>query len=348
MSKIRIVNWLLTRKCNLTCDYCGIVRNYKHKPFSYPSMKHYIKHEMPTEIVLGTLAKLKNHNPDVYNIFYGGEPLLRPDLPDIINFCNKNKIYYTIISNNTPEIQPLIKKLFDKTDYVEAFTSSVDPIFNELGVKEDRVKKSIEGLKRLKEIQDTGQVKDVVAEITVMKHNQHLLYQLISELSSEAIYSDITFVDIAKSKYYDFSNIRDEDLLVQPTFRLAEELDNIMNDSSLLVHMKDILIPQMFDTLPSNFDCEIEHGLHNLTIDADGSIRLCLRIRGVLTPLRHVTELFDKSDPTLISHKIFKVIKEDKKHYCKLCNHSCLMMSQYYDRSNEEVDALVHSDKRED
>ena len=207
MSKIRIVNWLLTRKCNLTCDYCGIVRNYKHKPFSYPSMKHYIKHEMPTEIVLGTLAKLKNHNPDVYNIFYGGEPLLRPDLPDIINFCNKNKIYYTIISNNTPEIQPLIKKLFDKTDYVEAFTSSVDPIFNELGVKEDRVKKSIEGLKRLKEIQDTGQVKDVVAEITVMKHNQHLLYQLISELSSEAIYSDITFVDIAKSKYYDFSKL---------------------------------------------------------------------------------------------------------------------------------------------
>lgn len=347
MSKIRIVNWLLTRKCNLECDYCGIVRSYKHKPFGYPSIKHYIKHEMPTEIVLGTLAKLKNHNPDVFNIFYGGEPLLRPDLPDIINYCNDNQIYYTIITNNTPEIQPLIKKLFDKTDYIDAFTSSVDPIFNEIGINKDRVKKSIEGLKRLKEIQDTGRVKDVVAEITVMKHNQHFLYQLISELSNEAIYSDITFVDIAKSKFYDFSNIRDENLLVQPTFHLAEELVNIMNDSSLLVHMKDILIPQMFDTLPSNFDCEIEHGLHNLTIDADGSIRLCLRIRGLSTPLRHITELFDKSDPQLISHKVFKVIKSDKKHYCKLCNHSCLMMSQYYDRSNEEVGALVHSDKRE-
>ena len=348
MSKIRIVNWLLTRKCNLSCEYCGIVRSYKHKAFSYPSLKHYIKNEMPTEIILHTLANLKYHNPNVFNIFYGGEPLLRPDLPDIINYCNKNDIYYTIISNNTPEIQPLIKKLFDKTDYVDAFTSSVDPIFNEIGTDEDRVKKSIEGLKRLKEIQSTGQVKDVVAEITVMKHNQHLLHQLISELSREDIYSDITFVDIAKSKFYDFSNVRDWDLLVQPTFSLAKELVNIMNDASLLVHMKDILIPQMFDTLPSNFDCKIQHGLHNLTIDADGSIRLCLRIRGVSTPLRYVTELFDKSNPQLISHKILKVIKRDKRHYCKLCNHSCLMMSQYYDKTNEKVDALVHSDKRED
>ena len=177
---IRIVNWLLTRKCNLKCEYCAIVRNAI--PMSYPDISHYIKNEMPTDVVIDTLKAFKVYNPNVFHLFYGGEPLLRPDLPEIVNYCNDNEIYYTIITNNTPEIQPLIKKLFDKVGYIEGFTSSVDPIFNEIGVKEDRVKKSIEGLRRLKEIQAEGKVRDVVAEITVMKHNQNLLYQLVKGL----------------------------------------------------------------------------------------------------------------------------------------------------------------------
>lgn len=347
MSKVRIVNWLLTRKCNLRCNYCAIVRNYKNKPIEYPDMKHYIKNEMPAEVVIKTLKKFKVHNPDMFHLFYGGETLLKPDLADIINYCNENEIYYTIISNNTPEVQPALVKLFNKVHHIEGFTSSVDPIFNEPDLNKDRVRKSIEGLQRLKELQAAGLVKDVVAEITVMKNNQHFLYQLICNLSKEEIYSDITFVDIAKNNYYDFSNIKDENLSVQPTLSLAGQLLDIMHDHSLLVHMKDVLIPRMFDTLPSNFDCELENGLHNLTIDADGTIRLCTRIRGVVTPLNNVTNLFDKHYPQLISNDVFNGIKQDKKRLCELCNHSCLMMSQYFNTTNEEVDTLVHSDKRE-
>jgi MoaA/NifB/PqqE/SkfB family radical SAM enzyme len=347
MSQVRIVNWLLTRKCNLKCDYCGIVRNYAGQPYCYPDMSYYIKNEMTTEIVINALKGFKIHNPNIFHIFYGGEPLLRPDLPDIINYCNDNEIYYTIISNNTPEIQPLLRKLFDKVDHVEGFTSSVDPIFNEIGVDEDSIKKSIEGLKRLKEIQAAGLVKDVVAEITVMNHNQHLLYELVSDLSEEEIYSDITFVDMAKNFFYDFSNVRDKSALVKPSFDLAVMFQALLSDDKLLIHMKDLLLPQMFDTLPSNFDCELEHGLHNLTIDADGSMRLCLRIKGMSSQSCKVTELFDKEYPSLISSVLFNMMIFDKQHYCKLCNHSCLMMSKYIDETNKEVDDLVHSDKRE-
>jgi MoaA/NifB/PqqE/SkfB family radical SAM enzyme len=348
MSQVRIVNWLLTRKCNLKCDYCGIVRNYDGQPYCYPDMNHYIKNEMTTEVVINALKGFKIHNPNIFHIFYGGEPLLRPDLPDIINYCNDNEIYYTIISNNTPEIQPLLKKLFNKVDHVEGFTSSVDPIFNEIGVDEDSIKKSIEGLKRLKEIQAAGLVKDVVAEITVMNHNQHLLYELVSDLSEEEIYSDITFVDMAKSLFYDFSNVRDKSTLVKPSFDLAVMFQALLSDDKLLIHMKDLLLPEMFDTLPSNFDCELEHGLHNLTIDADGTMRLCLRIKGMTTPTCNINDLFDKKYPTLISSVLFNMIRYDKSRYCKLCNHSCLMMSKYIDKTNKEVDDLVHSDKRED
>ena len=348
MSKIRIVNFLLTRRCNLNCDYCAIVKDYPGMPIQYPRMAHYTKNEMPTKTVTDALLAFKKHNPKIFIILYGGEPLLRTDLPEIVNFCNENEIYYTVISNNTPEIQPLIKRLFKETDYVDGFTSSVDPIFNDpKHSSKDRIKKSIEGMKRLKEIQAKGDVNDVVAEITVMNENQEFLYELVSDLSKHKIYSDITFLDIAKNPHYDFSNVTSPDQLVKQSWKLANMLSKMMNDDGLYIHMKNALIPQMFDTLPSNFDCELENGIHNVTVDADGTMRLCLRIRGILTPHIHVKDLFENE--SLVSKEFYDLLCMDKHNYCSLCNHSCLMMSKHIDsHSNYGEDDLVHKDKRED
>ena len=90
---IRIANWLLTRRCNLRCEYCAIVQNYENKPEKYPDMRHYYVNEMKTEYVIKGLHKLHIHNPDMFHIFYGGEPLLRKDLYEIINYCNEKKIF---------------------------------------------------------------------------------------------------------------------------------------------------------------------------------------------------------------------------------------------------------------
>lgn len=347
MSKVRIVNWLLTRRCPLSCDYCGIIRDGPNIPKQYPNINHYIKNEMSAETIIDALRKIKVHNPEAFHLFYGGEPLLRKDLSKIIHYCNENYIYYSIITSNIFALQSHLLTLLNNVGYLQGLTSSVDPVFfNQTGPKDDIVKKSTEGLKRLKDLQVSDKVKDVVAEITVTKTNQHFLQDLISELSKEEIYSDITFVDSAKTRYYDFSNIRNDDLLVKPTFDLAAELKRIYDDQNLLVHMKETLIPIMFDSLPSNFDCEMEKGVHNLTIDADGSIRLCLRIRGIQTPKIHVDELLDNKQ--LISEKIQTMIAIDKLSLCRFCNHSCLMMSKHIDKNSEDVDDLIHSDKRED
>lgn len=342
MSKVRIVNWLLTRRCNLKCDYCAITKNYENMPSSYPPMSHYIQNEMTTKEIISALTNFKIHNPEAFHILYGGEPMLRKDLPEIINFCNLNDIHYTIISNNTPEVQPMLEKLFKETNYIKGFTSSVDPVFGD--VNNDRVKKSIEGLRRLKEIQTAGKVNDVVAEITIMNNNQHLLKNLVEDLSQHFIYSDITFVDIAKNSHYDFSNIHNEEVLVKPSFSLAKHFVEMLQNKTLLIHMKDILLPMMYENLPSKFDCEIEKGVHNITIDADGSSRLCLRIRGEFVPKIHMNNIFDKS--MNISEKFQEAITIDKYSYCNLCNHSCLMMSKFIDEHGDENGELIHIDKR--
>lgn len=348
MSKIHIVNWLLTRKCNLTCDYCAIVKNYKGKPKEYPDMDHYLRNEMSTDYVIGILNLFKIHNPDAFHIFYGGEPLLRKDLAEIINYCNENDIHYTIISNNTPAIQPLLTKLFHKVEYIQGFTSSVDPVFHsEEDIGYDRVLKSIEGFKRLKEIKAAGLVKDVVAEITVMKQNVEYLDALVETLSDVGINSDVTFIDIAKSPYYDFANISDPKLLV--TQGEAETSLWSLVNSDLNIHMKDKLLPEIYRALPSNMDCEINKRLHNVTIDADGSVRLCLRIRGVLAPSQLKAEdLFVKDDPKQVSPFAKMCITKDKEHYCKLCNHTCQLMSKLIDNQNSGPDELVHLDVREE
>ena len=338
---IRIVNWLLTRRCNLACDYCAIVKNYPDMPHGYPLMSHYIKNEMTTDQVIKGLDQFQLHNPDCFHILYGGEPLLRKDLADIINHCNDNHIHYTIISNNTNQIIPLIDKLFDKVAYIQGFTASVDPSFNEKN-RFDRIIKSISGFENLLRLKD--RINDVVAEITVMKHNVDHLYTLVKLLSENGISSDITFIDIAKTPFYDFSNIYDEKLLVEQSFQLAEVFDSL-KDSDLDIHMKDILLPKIWEILPSNLDCELEKDIHNVTVDADGTIRLCLRIRGTHAPkLVKVSNLIDSKGN--ISFIAKKAIAKDKEVHCQGCNHTCLLMSKHINETDQGSEDLIHLDRR--
>ena len=343
MDKVHIVSWLLTRRCNLRCSYCRIVRNYKKMPEEYPQTSHYRKNEMSTDDVIHGLKGFKNHNPDAFHILYGGEPLLRTDLPDIVQYCNENDINYTIITNNSNEVQPLIENLVAKVDYIVGLTSSVDPIIFDKKATGDRVEKSIAGLKKLTEFR--GIVKDLVAEITVDNETLPFLYDLVEKLTELDINSDITFIDISKTPYYDFSNITDENLLVQKSRDVQEQLEKIIN-AKLNVHMASTLLPKIYLDLPSNMDCQIEKDIHNLTVDADGTIRLCLRIRGVDTPNKiNLGNLFAKEDWSLNPNLKPQLIK-DKLHYCRLCNWTCMRMSQMISKNSGMNKDLVHSERR--
>lgn len=339
---IRLVNWLLTRRCNLKCEYCSITKNYSDIPKEYPNMDHYIKNEMTTEYVLKGLERLNKHNPDCFHIFYGGEPLLRKDLSQIINYCNENDIHYTIISNNTDQIRPLIDKLFEEVDYIQGFTASVDPSFNEKNT-DDRIVKSAAGFVNLLRLKD--RVKDLVAEITVMKHNVKYLYELVGALTVSGISSDITFIDIAKSPYYDFSNMSDKNLLVEQSDEVSKIFQRLIN-SDFDIHMKNVLLPMIYKILPSNLDCELEKGVHNITVDADGTIRLCLRIRGTHAPkLVKIPNLINDNDK--VSFIAEKAIAKDKEIYCLGCNHTCLLMSMYIDKTDRGSEDLIHVNRRE-
>jgi len=340
MNKIQIVNWILTRRCNLRCDYCRLVRDYKTKPGIYPNMRYYHEHEMSTESVIYGLEKLKEHNPDCFMIFYGGEPTLREDLYEIVNYCNNENIAYTVISNNIDEKKT--EELLSKVDYLQGYTASVDPIIFIEGANSDVARKSLQGLQKLTQLKE--KIHDVVAEITVTNDNYQFLYPLVKELTNRGINSDITFIDISKSEYYDFSNIEDEKLLVNKSNELKDILDKII-DEKLNVHMRDTLLSMTYDYLPSEYDCKLDKDFHTMCVDADGCLRLCLRLRAEYLALNFtILNVLDHNAE--INKNLKKSLVADKKKYCKLCNHTCYMMGEMISNDKETSDNLIHSNVR--
>jgi MoaA/NifB/PqqE/SkfB family radical SAM enzyme len=339
---IQIANWILTRKCNLRCDYCAIVKNTPNKPSEYPPIEYYLKHEMTAEEIITGLKILKQHNPNMFHLFYGGEPFLKEGLEDIISFCNNNDIEYTVISNCTEQVQPLIQKLVKNSGGLKGFTASIDFVNFSNMTKTDSIVKSQNAIQVLKSLK--GVVKDLVAEITVTKENENDIFNIVEYLSSLNIVSDITFVDIAKTRYYDFSNVTDENQLVSRSAKLAEQFQKLV-DSNFLIHMKRELLIKIWHILPSNMDCKIDQDLHNITIDADGTIRLCLRIRGTSVPkLIHINNLLLPGGT--ISPITYSAIRTDKKELCKLCNHTCHLMSMISSKDKVAVNNLIHRDRR--
>jgi len=340
--KIQIVSWLLTRRCNLKCSYCALVKNYKQKPEKYPDMKYYHQNEMTTEYVIAVLKKIKEHNPNCFHILYGGEPLLRKDLPEIVNFCNEEDIPYTIITNNSEEVQPMLDDLIMKTEKIMGLTSSVDPLVVGGDPSDDRYKKSVEGFHRLLYVKEF--IDDVVAEITVDGPNILHLYDLVKMLSNNGVNSDITFLDIAKTPYYDFSNVTDESILVHRTPEVENEIQKIIDDDTLDVHMKKTLLPALLKVLPAEIDCGIENNVHNMTIDADGSVRLCLRLRGLMSPTLSAYNAFIHNGK--INPYLKDALSSDKKAFCRGCMWTCMEMSKLLSKGKDTTDELLHSDRR--
>lgn len=324
---INIASFLLTRRCNLKCDYCRISGDidYILAPSEYKDSIYYIDNLKPPSFWIDNIDRLMKHNSQIFFILFGGEPFLYDGIIEIIKYLNDKNANYTIISNCTQNDK--MNLLFAEVESIKGFTASIDPGFWKDHI-DDEYFKSKCGFKYLKYLIETHKVEDPVAEITVDKYNIDDLEETVKRLSEAGITSDITVMDIAKSNYYDFSTIMETEHLVPKDEKTRKIFDNLIN-SPYKIHMKDSLLNRIYDILPAELNCRIEDNLHSITIDSDGTMRLCLRIRGRDVPKLKLSELLKKDGTyTNIMDTAMRVFGQDKELLCRGCNHTCYIMSQ--------------------
>lgn len=336
---IKISNQLWTRKCNLSCNYCRIAttrfNDYVYKPKEYPNKNYYITNEKDGDWWIEVNNRLFKHNPNIFNILYGGEIFFHPDYIKIIDHMNKSDMNYTIISSANDGIKSLILKLFESVGRVKGFTCSIDPGFylyestDRAELDDDEIYKSKTGFSFLNYLIKNNLTDDPVAEITVDNGSIEHLEETVKILSEHDITSDITFIDCAYSSAYDFSNVTNLAIPHPDLNKNVEVVLNKLKESNYKIHMKDLLLDKFLKILPCTTDCGLDKKIHNISIDSDGKLRLCLRIRGFNTTdfdvLDLITENGDFSDKYELIQSAFE---SDYDSRCLGCNWSCVQMSK--------------------
>jgi len=98
-----IVVWNITRRCNLSCVHCYADSHDEHYPGELSTAE--------CKQIIDQLAAFEV--PTI--LFSGGEPLLRPDLFELIAYVRSKKIR-TVLSTNGTQITPLVARKLKELD----------------------------------------------------------------------------------------------------------------------------------------------------------------------------------------------------------------------------------------
>ena len=86
------ISWNLTKRCNLNCDHCYLDAEFRGGLRT---------DELNTEECFKVIDQIAEVNPNAFLILTGGEPLLRPDIYQIIRYAADKKFMVVLGTNGT-------------------------------------------------------------------------------------------------------------------------------------------------------------------------------------------------------------------------------------------------------
>ena len=86
------ISWNLTKRCNLNCDHCYLDADFRGG---------FRTDELNTEECFRVIDQIAEVNPNAFLILTGGEPLLRPDIYDIVKYAADRKFMVVLGTNGT-------------------------------------------------------------------------------------------------------------------------------------------------------------------------------------------------------------------------------------------------------
>lgn len=329
-NKSHIAHLWLTRRCNLKCSYCNVIRDYKDSP--YPPVSEY--EELTANDwyeIIDIYAKLGTK----FFLLYGAEVLVYKEINDLCYKLNqRDDIHYSIHTNGTlpRQLDELIH-----TIGLKGLTFSYDLPTND---DKHRIAKSNASKKMfLKYKEDCA---DLVVTITLDKSivendNIEVLLKELQWFTDHNIISIVTFIDHQRNQWYDFSNVPwtpENKIPVNERFHyLLQKLKEGHDVKYKLHNYKHYWEELPGFTTDENFFCVDPFAAP--TIDADGTIRLCSRIKG------NTVTAFKPQDIISNPENVMEAYMSDYKTKCVGCAWDCAMQSSQVVRgisSKEKVD----------
>jgi MoaA/NifB/PqqE/SkfB family radical SAM enzyme len=287
--------YLVTRKCELRCKYCGIIKNGPAKELTIDEHKRAI--DIMKKIGVGMV------------VLFGGEPTTLGDgLIELIKHCKEIDMYYAIISNGVRVLKD--ESFFEKLVKIPVtnWTSSVDSLVENM-IDKYTGTKSKSGYQVLQKFKKAG-VKDLVANIVVTKKNILEMPSMIKKLTAEGIWSIVAVLQVDKGGCYskgDPNDLPSQEEII----RIGKELAEMARTGNYLIHNP----AEYFDGweryhLKQDWYCSNKYCL---TMDSDGTLLRCVDWPGDLAEFK----IFDLEDPNKLEEYFYRV--QHPRFICKGC-----------------------------
>ncbi|MFX0188268.1 MAG: radical SAM protein [Candidatus Hodarchaeota archaeon] len=220
------VVWNYTKKCNLRCAHC-----FSDSKFNQKSDDELTTNE--AKQVINILAA-----NDVLTVnFCGGEPLMREDLFEIIQYTNDKGIFPSLSTNATLLTKDICQKLYDAG--IRDITISLDGISskshehlrNVLGTFE----KAVNGIKNAVEF---GKFEEIIVNTTLLNFNYDEIpdiYKFIKELGATGYYVS-RILPTGRGKDYLKHSVSNDVMLNTMKFMAKKFIQNALDESELLVY----------------------------------------------------------------------------------------------------------------
>lgn len=274
----------LTYRCNLSCKHCYIPRFWRKKK------------ELNTFQLKNLLREIASLG-GLYVVFTGGEPLLRKDIFELINFAKNLNFYVSLFTNGSLIDKSIAKKLFlNGVDIVEISLYGSKNIHDKFVGQNGVFEKVLKAIENLKKYSIKICIKTTLTKDNLFQHN--FLKNLAKELGINYKYD---FVVVPKNN----GDKKPLDLMIDDKYIIEILKENFKNkereDNNKL----------------TSLNCSA--GINIVAINPEGNIYPCIQLPYLLGNIRK--QKFGKIWKNEDFLKIFK----DLKNYrgclnCKLLN----------------------------
>jgi len=249
--------WLLaelTYRCPLQCPYC-----------SNPLEIAKYQNELSTEDWVRVMQQARKMGAAQIG-FSGGEPLVRPDLEELVQEARHLGFYTNLITSGVGMDEARVKRLKDAgLDHIQiSFQASNEELNNFLG--------GTKTFQHKKEMARIVKAYEYPMVLNIVIHRKNI--DQIRDILEMTVELDADYVELASTQYYGWSRINVDQLL--PTREqlakaeiVAKEYQERMKGKSRIIYV----IPDYFESRPK--PCMNGWGAIFLTIAPDGTALPC-------------------------------------------------------------------------